>query len=73
MNKTEAIQKFQSWEGIKDGYIFQYPKGHWDSCSYDSQIGQDIRKGGYIYKNLKIKAKCFKYIHKCGLPDVIKD
>ena len=59
--KAAAIRKLKSW-GVKAGMVYQYQKGHWQACSFDSPVGQDLINHNMISRRLGIAPKyweCF--------------
>lgn len=60
--KTAAIEKLKGWK--TDGFVYQYEKGHWDCCTADSPVGQDLARYGMVSLDLGIKPKKFEIVCK---------
>jgi hypothetical protein len=54
MNQQQAERKLKDWRC--DGWVFQYPKGHWGAASKNSPVGLSLVHGSYIYPELGVKA-----------------
>ena len=50
--KQQAINKIKAWSNTNNngGYVYQYPAGHWDCCSFRSPVGKNIENFGKIYR-----------------------
>lgn len=50
MSREQAVSLLKvRMDGIGNrGYVYQFPKGHWDWASFDSPIGHDLRNYGMI-------------------------
>lgn len=62
--KGKAIRSLKSRGGPTEnqGYIYQFPKGHWGWATVNSPVGQSLRESGMIYPETGCKAQQFELI-----------
>jgi hypothetical protein len=51
--KEEALGVYKELYADYEGYLYQFPDGHWDYCTSASPIGKRLETTGEIYAGIK--------------------
>lgn len=62
--KAKAIRALKAQMNKIDqrGYVYQFPKGHWNWATVASPIGESLKESGMIYPTIGVKAQQFQLI-----------
>lgn len=61
--KQAAVKNWVKVNGVEGTFaVYQFPRGHWACATVSSPVGRSLAASGFIYPELRCKARQWEWV-----------